>query len=188
MFERLARTTEVEDGVPATRAVVWPIAWRNIKERPFLGHGPRLLQQHELRFRRVPDEQLVGPYPHNLYLHLLVSVGLVGTFAMLFFFVSIFRHLYLGVKHGVFESDYDRGMVVMGVLVLGTFLIDELKIEFNRDATEDYMQFMFALFGIFVGWADKARSKSRYVSGAQLSYGNIANKIDASSTKVSSRP
>ena len=34
MFDRLARTTETEDGLPSTRSVVWPIAWENIKEKP----------------------------------------------------------------------------------------------------------------------------------------------------------
>ena len=161
MFDRLTRTTEMEDGVPKTRSVVWPRAWENIQERPILGHGPRLLQQHELRFRRVPDEQLVAPYPHNLYLHLMVSVGVVGTAAMLFFFFSVMRRIYLGVRRGSFSDEYDRGLVLMGMLFVITFLVDELKIEFNRATTSDYAQFVFAMFGIFVAWADKARAEAR---------------------------
>lgn len=169
MFDRLAATTETEDGLPSTRAVVWPIAWRNIKERPLTGHGPRLLGRHELRYRNVPPEQLVGPYPHNLYLHLLMTVGIIGTISMLFFLFGVAMRVHRASKTGVFSSEYERGWILVGTIVIVAFLVDELKIEFLRYTTVDYGQFVFALFGIFLGWSDRARIKSRTIARETLS-------------------
>jgi O-antigen ligase len=161
MFDRLGKTTEFEEGVPSTRAVVWPLAWETVQERPILGHGPRILQQHELRFRHVPSRQLVSPYPHSLYLYLLVTVGIVGLSAMLFFFGRVLYGLAKGAKRGVYKNDYEKGLVSVGFIVVATFLIDELKIEFLRNGTADYAQFMFALFGVFLGWADRGCAQAR---------------------------
>lgn len=161
MFDRLEKTTEFEEGVPSTRAVVWPLAWETAKERPILGHGPRILQRHELRFRDVPERQLVSPYPHSLYLYLLVTVGIVGLAAMLFFFGRVVYGLAKGAGQGVYDNDYEKGLVSVGFIVVATFLIDELKIEFLRNGTADYAQFMFALFGVFLGWADRGIMRAR---------------------------
>jgi O-antigen ligase len=172
MFDRLGRTTEFEQGVPETRSVVWPAAWESFQKKPILGHGPRILQQHELRFRHVPSEQLVGAYPHNLFLFLLVTVGVVGLLAVLFFFGRLLYGIGKGVKRGSFTSDYEKGLVSAGVIIVATFLIDELKIEFLRSGTTDYAQFMFALFGIFLGWADRGcRKAHEEVRGAMKSGG-----------------
>jgi O-antigen ligase len=161
MFDRLEKTTELERGVPETRAVVWPVAWENIQEKPLLGHGPRILQQHELRFRNVPSQQLVSSYPHNLYLYLLVTVGIVGLLAMLFFFGKVLYRLAQGINHGVYKGNYERGFVSVGFIIVATFLVDELKIEFLRSGTADYAQMMFALFGVFLGWADRGLAQAR---------------------------
>ncbi len=157
LFSRLTSSAEMENGVPATRAVVWPIAIKNIKEKPILGHGPRLLGQHEVRFTRVPKEQLVSPYAHSLYLHLMVTVGIVGTACMLFFLFGVLFRMYSVARISGRISSYDRGLIWVGFVVVGTFLVDELKIEFLRNTTVDYANFMFATFGIFLGWADNAR-------------------------------
>lgn len=172
MFDRLEKTTETEGGIPTTRAALWPVAWENIKEKPLLGHGPRVVQQKELRYRNVPDEQLVAPFPHNLYLHLLVTVGVVGTLCMLYLLIGIILRVYKGAQRGQFVNEYERGWVVVGVIVLVCFLVDELKIEFLRYTTVDYAHFVFMLFGVFLGRADgalaRARSSAR-VSASQAS-------------------
>ena len=106
----------------------------------------------------MPDEQLVSTYPHSLYLHLLVTVGILGTTCMLLFLFGVVWRVYQGAKHGLFRDNYDRGWVSVGVIVLAAILVDELKIEFLRLTTVDYAHFIFALFGIFLGWADSARA------------------------------
>jgi len=160
MFERL-QEVEVENGIPDTRQILWPQAWEDINERPIFGHGPRILGQHELRFTDAHEEQLVGSYPHNLYLHLLLTVGVFGTACMLFFLFYAAWRVYQGGRRGSFNNPYERGWVVVGWLVLAAFLVDELKIEFLRDTTVDYAHFVFALFGLFLGAADGALLKAR---------------------------
>jgi O-antigen ligase len=96
-----------------------------------------------------------------LYLYLLVTVGIVGLAAMLFFFGRVLYGLAKGARHGVYDTDYEKGLVSVGFIVVATFLIDELKIEFLRNGTADYSQFMFALFGVFLGWADRGNVRAR---------------------------
>jgi O-antigen ligase len=190
MLSRLETTTELENGVPATRSAVWPLAWENIKEKPFLGHGPRLVQQHELKYRNFHPDQFISPYPHNLYLHLLVTVGLLGAGCMLFFLFGAAWRIYQGARVGRFGSAYERGWGIVGVLVIGAFFLDELKIEFLRDTTEDYAHFVFALFGIFLGWADAARARARSkeeptkVAAAAPAFATPALRTTASRTRV----
>jgi hypothetical protein len=69
-------------------------------------------------------------------------------------------------------------------------LLDELKIEFLRDTTEDYAHFVFALFGIFLGWADAARARARSkeeptkVAAAARAFATPALRTTASRTRV----
>src|SRR5690606_749505 len=73
LFQRLSELEVSEEGIPDTRQNTWPIALETIRQKPLLGHGPRL---------RLQDDEIVVypghpaiPYPHNLYLFLLVTVG-----------------------------------------------------------------------------------------------------------------
>lgn len=157
MVERLAETPETSAGLPATRTLVWTIALENIQEKPIVGHGPRTLTQMELRSRSVPPEQLVAPYPHNLYLHLMVTVGLIGTVCMLGFLFAIAWAVIQGARKGHFDDEYERGWVIIGAIVICMFFLDELKIEFLRANTVDYAHFVFAIFGVFLARADIAR-------------------------------
>jgi O-antigen ligase len=174
MFDRLAKTTETEDGIPTTRAALWPVAWENIKEKPILGHGPRIVQQKELRYRNVPDEQLVAPFSHSLYLHLLVTVGVIGTLCMLFLLFGMVWRVYASVRQGEFTNEYEKGWAKVGIIVLSCFLVDELKIEFLRYTTVDYAHFVFLLFGLFLGRADDALARAR--STARTSASRVSRR------------
>lgn len=158
MFSRLERVGDFEGGLPDTRQRVWPEAWEVIWERPWLGHGPFLAVPHQLQRREIHPEQLVLSHPHNLYLHLLVTLGMFGTICFVFFLFGAFWRIYQGAKHGHHKNDYERGMVYLGVIVVGGILIDQLKIEFLRHSTMDYAHFVFAVFGLCLGLADRART------------------------------
>jgi O-antigen ligase len=162
MFERLENVAEFEDGVPKTRGAVWPRALEKIPEKPWFGHGPYLAQSSgvERSGRDVHPEQLVMSYPHNLYLHLLLTLGMFGTASMLFFLLAIAWRIHTATRTGIFENTYQKGFVSLGVLIIVGFLVDQLKIEFVRQATIDYVHFMFALFGMFIGFADAARVRA----------------------------
>ena len=100
-------------------------------------------------------------YPHNLYLHLVLTLGLVGAACVLFFLFKITWRTYKGVRLGRFDSEYQKGLVLLGVLLAIGFFVDQMKIEFVRHGTIDYVHFVFALFGIFLGLADRGISSAQ---------------------------
>jgi O-antigen ligase len=181
LFERLERTEMVEGGIPDTRRNVWPRAWVAFEEKPLLGHGPNLAQERIFRYRNVHPDQLILSYPHNLYLHLLVTVGVVGTLAFLAFFAVVVIRVLRGSSSGEFPSEYERGLVRVGLIVIVGFLVDQLKIEFLRSGTVDYAHFVFALFGLFIGWADQARARTRVTRGQTEELGYSQHKSFAQS-------
>jgi O-antigen ligase len=159
MFARLENVTQFEGGIPDTRQQAWPRAWSAIQEKPWFGHGPRLWawQGFERSGVSVHPDQLVMGYPHNLYLHLLLTIGVFGTACMLAFLLIAAWRIYKGATRGTHRNDYEHGLVLVGVLLSVGFFIDELKIEFLRHSSIDYVHFVFAQFGIFLGLADRAR-------------------------------
>ena len=88
LYERIA-DTEFRDGIPDTRASVWPIAWSEIKRKPIVGHGPRFWLFNHWD-RQFPDHTPMS-YPHNLYLFILYTVGILGLLAYLIFVYSMFQ-------------------------------------------------------------------------------------------------
>ena len=170
MFDRLATTQLDESGVPDTRANVWPRAWAAFEEKPLLGHGPNVEQERVVRYRSIHPDQLILAYPHNLYLHLLVTVGVVGTIAFLIFFLVALVRLFRAPRTGNFATEYERGLVRVGLIVLVGFLVDELKIEFLRSGTTDYAHFVFALLGLFIACADQARAEGTRDTQEELKY------------------
>lgn len=157
LFDRLD-DVEIEGGIPDTRKVAWPTAWENIVQRPWLGHGPRL--------RLIDDYATPYPghvvihYPHDLYLFLLFTVGIVGTAAMLAFIFRVWYRLYRAKAVAEHETDsYLKGLVLLGPLLLLTLLIDQIKIEFLRIEFADYFQFIFVIMGIWMGLGDRVASK-----------------------------
>ena len=160
MFSRLEQVGETEGGIPKTRQGVWTTAIETIPDRIWLGHGPYLAQSKGLERsgRDVGSGQLVMAYPHNLYLHLLLTLGIVGTAAVLYFLFLATWRIYRGTKEGSFATDYERGLVLLGTLLLVGFFVDEIKIEFLRHATIDYVHFILGLIGIFLGIADRGRA------------------------------
>ena len=159
-IDRLEETQFDQSGILDTRSAVWPRAWAAFEEKPLLGHCPNIEQERAFRCGSVHPDHLVLNYPHNLHLHLhlLVTVGVVGTLAFLVFFITALSRVLRARKTGKFAGEYERGLMLVGLIVLVGFLVDQLKIEFLRSGTVDYAHSVFALFGALVGWADDARA------------------------------
>jgi hypothetical protein len=97
-------------------------------------------------------------------LHLVLTLGLVGAACMLYFLFAMTWRIHRGARLGTFRSEYERGLVVLGVLLAIGFFVDEMKIEFLRHDTIDYVHYIFALFGIFLGLADRARVRANQLA------------------------
>ena len=153
MFDRLGDVTETENGVPMTRTLTWPIAIEKIKQHPWVGEGPFFVDARtakELGWLRNE----MSPYPHSLYLFLLRTVGIIGLIPFVWFFVQAWRILYAKSKRG-HVNDYTSALLRLGLILIATFLIAQVTLEFNRPTTIDYAQFIFALVGLLIGVADR---------------------------------
>ncbi len=153
MFERLENVTETQDGVPTTRALTWPVAIEKIKQNPWVGEGPFFVNPEAgENLGMLPSE--VDPYPHSLYLFLLRTIGILGLVPILWFFLQSWRLLYRSQRRAG-NSSYASAILRVGLLLIPSFLIAQITLEFNRIATMDYAQFIFALVGLLVGVADR---------------------------------
>ena len=156
LFSRLGDTTFTE-GIPDTRQNAWPKAWAKIKERPILGHGPRFQMggaMHGVRYQGYEFQN----YPHNLYLFLLATIGLVGLIAFMnFIFRPLHRCWQAMSLSGV--SEEHATFAKIGVVIMIVFLVDQLKIEFMRFALVDYWHFLFAIFGVLIAVSEQLVSE-----------------------------
>jgi hypothetical protein len=155
LYERLANTS-IESGIPDTRRKLWPMAWQEIKERPIFGHGPRL-SLLTAGARAAPGLRSI-PHPHNLYLHILYTVGIVGLAAYLIFFGSIFWVLRKAASSPI-RDPVLAGVPKLGMIILLVFLIDQVKVEFLRYYLDDYQHYVFMLFGLFLAFSDRIVEK-----------------------------
>lgn len=155
LFERLLET-EVEEGIPDTRAVVWPMAWEAIKQKPFFGNGPRL--------RLIEDEGAINyrghtviMYPHSLYLFMLFTIGVVGLAAFLFFLGTPLYRCWKAARLKI-EDPVTLSLVKTGVVVMIVLFVDQIKVEFMRYALVDYWHFVFALLGMLIAVCELAQA------------------------------
>jgi O-antigen ligase len=154
MYDRLA-ATELEGGVPDSRAVTWANIVPEIAKKPILGHGPRLRLYNDYA-RPYPNTPLLH-YPHDLYLFLMYTVGAVGLGAYLWFFAWLIVRFRAGIRQPSGDPFVD-GFIKLGILSMIVFLVDEIKIEFLRFDYIDYWYYIFSVFAIFLGFADLARN------------------------------
>jgi O-antigen ligase len=154
MYDRLEET-ELEGGLPDTRVVTWLDVWPRILDKPVLGHGPRLRLYNDFA-QPYPGTDAIE-YPHNLYLFLLYTVGLVGLIAYLSFFAWLIFRYRAGIRKSIGDP-FMHGFIKLGFLFMIVFLVDQLKIEFLRIGTIDYWHYIFSIFAIWLAFADMARN------------------------------
>ncbi|VAX13625.1 hypothetical protein MNBD_GAMMA24-926 [hydrothermal vent metagenome] len=157
MFERLSQT-KVEAGVPDTRSVTWPMALEQIKNKPLLGHGPQLRLYKDFE-RKIPGHTPIF-FPHNLYLYLLYTVGVVGLVAFMMLFLAVMLRTRRAARYDIGDP-YLHGLLRMGALLIFIVLVDQIKLEFLRSSLIDYWHYLFMLLALFVGLADTALERTR---------------------------
>ncbi|MEI2791148.1 MAG: O-antigen ligase family protein [Steroidobacteraceae bacterium] len=156
MLQRMAAVTETQNGVPLTRAQTWPAAVEKIQQHPWVGHGPFFVDPTTAETLGWLPSQMT-PYPHSMYLYVLCSVGALGLAAILWFFLQAWRILYATLRE-TSMSNYQESMLRLGLVLIPTFLVAQVSLEFNRPQTIDYAQFIFGLVGLLVGIADRIRA------------------------------
>lgn len=155
LFDRLTQT-EIREGIPDTRSVVWPMAWEAIKQKPIFGNGPRLSLM-DAQTRAYKDHIQIF-YPHNLYLFLLFTVGIPGLTAFLIFLGTPLLRCWKLSRQS--SDPFVLGYAKIGVLVMIIIFVDQIKVEFMRFDLVDYWHFVFALLGVLVAICERLRMES----------------------------
>lgn len=152
LFERLVET-EIESGVPDTRAKAWPQALGLFEEKPWLGHGPRLRlpQDDEID---IPDHRAID-FPHNLYLYLLCTIGIVGLVFYAIFFASLLWRIAQCLPGRDHRDPFLNYWPRFALLIVVYVLFDQIKIEYARYTAADYWHFVFMIFGLTLGLAER---------------------------------
>ena len=143
LYSRLL-STEVKEGLPDSRSVIWPRVWERIQDAPVLGHGPRLRLIEE-EIRRIPGHVFIE-YPHNAYLFLLYTVGVAGLLAWVAFFFALFLR-FGRARNNSHPDPFVARLPKLSTLILVVFVIDQIKIEMFRFDLADYQQIVSALVG-----------------------------------------
>lgn len=153
IYDRLLGTN-TEGVVLDSRQKVWPAAWEAIIESPYVGHGPRLHRPDGSEYQAIA-------YPHSLYLFILYTVGIIGLAGHMVFFVCVITKIAKGTSGRISDEVLD-GLPKLGLLIVGLFLISQIRIELFRFMTGDYQHYFFALLGFFVAVSDLRREQSGY--------------------------
>ena len=149
VYKRLLGT-QMEGIVPDTRSG-WTFVVEKIFEKPVLGHGPRLVTRGEYKEQVKWPKGEIGFWPHNLYLYILYTTGLIGFAAYCLLGFAYLRTL-SKLRLRFNENDnFLSGLPVLGIIIFIVFLFDQMKIEFLRPALLDYQHYIFALLGMFCG-------------------------------------
>ena len=128
-----------------------------IPDAMIVGHGPRLRLFDEAN-RIIIDYESMPAYPHNLYLFLLYTLGSLGLFLYMVFFVSMYLR-FRRARNREIDDIYLKGIPALGMLLLIGFLVDQLKIEFLRFGSGDTQHYMFTLWAILLAFTDIGKDK-----------------------------
>ena len=140
LFERAITTfdtykTGSQMDILLNRQLVWPDAWSTtINTLSLFGHGPS--QAAKLGLAKYNF--------HNLYLSLIFQFGVVGSPLFIFFFMALLKKM---LGHISKDKANVKLLKTCCILSLLTFLINEIKFEFNRG--DSYQQLVFVLFSIY---------------------------------------
>ena len=145
LFARLGQT-EIKGFAPDTRAEAWRNAWEHFLLHPLIGCGPFYSASRGLKF---------WFWPHNLYLYIANTIGILGFAFFAWLFVKIFQLTRPRVDTMGSES-YVESYLFMARVQFVFFLVDQFKIEYLRNATYQYQ--VWLMFGL---WAAAARLRDQ---------------------------
>lgn len=146
VYERLASTQITAEDHPRKFGFRKGVEW--FRESPIVGIGPRL--NVSSRNVQIGDIEYRGAQPHNLYLTILASTGIVGMIAWIAFFISAMFPIIRATRRNLGSDPILANIPRLGLLIVFLFLIGELRIEFLREEYFDYQNYIFVLLAIFI--------------------------------------
>jgi len=139
LFQRVVNTTFEKGFVPKNRALAWGGNIERGMEHPFIGHGPGW------DFTKGITTKL---WPHNAYLYYFNITGFFGLGAFLFLLYRLFKITYKARNALLGASSFALGFMKIMHVVLITFMIDQIKIDYLRN--DIYMYTIWLLFALIV--------------------------------------
>jgi len=109
--------------------------------------------------RRIPGYVPLGGNPHNLYLFLLYTVGVVGLIAYLVFFGAMYGRFWRAKRYRS-DDAFLNGIPRLAIVLLLVFLVDQLKIEFLRFKLNDAQHYLFSLWAMLLAFSDLLVTKA----------------------------
>ncbi len=105
------------------RTLYWRAAWEMFLENPIFGIGPGSFGSFVSEYRGIDYVKILGPNlrvddAHNIFLHLLSTVGFISTFVIL---SSIFLILVLALRK-TRNWLQDSSLIIVLVFILGSFI------------------------------------------------------------------
>lgn len=161
IYDRFQKT-DFEGVMPDTRIKVWTAVIEEIKKKPILGHGSYLIPRGENRKIDLNESgknsENTMQSPHNLYLFLLYTTGVVGLVSFFVFFIMIFKRFSI-IRKAKSNDSFLNGTPKLGILILIVFLFDQNKVEFLRFNLSDFQHYIFMLFGAFFAFTEILKNK-----------------------------
>jgi hypothetical protein len=140
--------TRLVNGIPDSRAEVWPQAVERMMLHPFIGSGPYYSPERGLH---------VWYWPHNLILYIGNIVGLFGLGAFLWIMWRLWK-LSTPRTDRLNDPSYLKAFQLAAHVMLVIFFVDELKIEYLRNPNYQFQPWV--LFGMIVAAAMIARDQT----------------------------
>ncbi|MDI6809244.1 MAG: O-antigen ligase family protein [Candidatus Eisenbacteria bacterium] len=139
VFARFSTEKTFAGVMPAARAGTWTQSWERSKEHIVIGHGPYFsLREGVTRFS----------WPHNTYLFQLYITGLFGLSAFLWLLIKLFAGTLKFSSRSLASRSFSKSLLLVMNVQLLIFMIDELKIDFQRNVV--YTYYVWFLFGLMV--------------------------------------
>ena len=154
--QRAKSIVNLADRTNHSRLVMWSTGLKIFADHPLLGVGDSDLHDIYLNYRS-PDDPEGGGHLHNIYIHLLVTLGAVGLAVVLTMFVRI-----LILEYKIFvvvHEDWLFGSVALGALgVFAGFLLNGI-FEWNF-GDHEIMVFVWFTVGLAIA-VGNLRAKER---------------------------
>ena len=147
----------------ANRLMWWRTGVEIFKHYPIVGIGDVGTEKMYRRYQRSPDEQPVG-HMHNIFLHIAVTLGVVGLSAFVAMLVIMGRFLWRTFKR-LREDDLSSGVALGAFAVFVAFLVNGL-FEWNFGDAEVVTAFWFVVGLAVAVWRLGARADGEELAAA----------------------
>jgi len=137
------------------RIILWDAGWRMFRDHPVTGVGLEDLKPWVARYRSPEAHEPPHGHMHNVYLQVLVTMGVIGFAAFVFLVTALWRTAARRIRVDARAGDADSfGMAlrIAAVAALAGFLVAGL-FEWNF-GDEELLDFLFTLIGL--AWAASA--------------------------------